>query len=366
MVSASALPPETEVVADDRGSRRDNDHGDNPVVALRRENAKGDQRSLSWNRDSERLDRHRGEQQREPVMREEGRHRRSSVSIEQSRSALDELLATVDVESRASDGGVRHQVDGESGDVLRAYDTPYRQGCPELLAPRVEAISEDRRGQGRVHEPRCNQVDADRGELEGKASGQSGHGSGDCGGKWCCGRTSSACAADQQQTSRGLQRVLGQTRDVNGKHDPLDAVADVADVELREGDVVGTAPRHEHVVDQWQVGEEADEPVGVTEIERRDARAKFETDSVQPVRVVGRQDHSRSLLSSASGRLESDSGAAAQDHYRLARELLLGAAPAHGASRVEPVAVPMRSPEAWRSSPRTPSIAPSFSSASLV
>ena len=44
----------------------------------------------------------------------------------------------------------------------------------------------------------------------------------------------SACAADQQQTSCGLQRVLGQARDVNGKHDPLDTVADVADVEFRE------------------------------------------------------------------------------------------------------------------------------------
>ena len=35
------------------------------------------------------------------------------------RSALDELLAAVDVECRSGDGGVRHEVEGEGGDVLR-------------------------------------------------------------------------------------------------------------------------------------------------------------------------------------------------------------------------------------------------------
>jgi hypothetical protein len=38
------------------------------------------------------------------------------------------------------------------------------------------------------------------------------------------------------------------------------------------------------VVDQaWQVGEEASEPVGVTKIERRDARSKVEADAVSPI-----------------------------------------------------------------------------------
>jgi hypothetical protein len=41
--------------------------------------------------------------------------------------AVEELLSAVDVERRAGDGGVRHQVDGEGCDVLRADDTPYGQ-----------------------------------------------------------------------------------------------------------------------------------------------------------------------------------------------------------------------------------------------
>ena len=72
------------------------------------------------------------------------------------------------------DGGVRHQVDGEGGDVLGADDSPYGQGCAELLAPGVESVSEDRRGERRVDESRCDHVDADRGELEGKALASAG------------------------------------------------------------------------------------------------------------------------------------------------------------------------------------------------
>ena len=55
-------------------------------------------------------------------------------------SSLDELLATVDVEGRAGDRGVRHEVDREGGDVGRADNTPDRQGRPELVASRVEMI----------------------------------------------------------------------------------------------------------------------------------------------------------------------------------------------------------------------------------
>lgn len=55
-------------------------------------------------------------------------------------SSLDELLAAVDVEGRAGDRGVRHEVDRKGGDVGRADDTPDRQGRPELVASRVEMI----------------------------------------------------------------------------------------------------------------------------------------------------------------------------------------------------------------------------------
>jgi hypothetical protein len=48
-----------------------------------------------------------------------------------------------------------------------------------------------------------------------------------------------------------------------------------------------------------QVGEEARELVGVIEVEGRDARSELEADSMQPVRVAGRQDHVGSRLTRA-------------------------------------------------------------------
>jgi hypothetical protein len=41
-------------------------------------------------------------------------------------SPLDELLAAVDVEGRAGDRRVRHEVDGQCGDVGRADDASDR------------------------------------------------------------------------------------------------------------------------------------------------------------------------------------------------------------------------------------------------
>src|SRR3954470_25004885 len=69
------------------------------------------------------------------------------------RSLLDELLAAVDVERGAGDGGVGHQVHGQGGDVGGPHDPPDRQGAAELLAARVELVAEERRGQRGVDEP---------------------------------------------------------------------------------------------------------------------------------------------------------------------------------------------------------------------
>ena len=59
-----------------------------------------------------------------------------------SRSSFDELLAAVDVEGRAGDRGVRHEVDGQCGDVGRADDAADRQRGTELLAALVDLVAE--------------------------------------------------------------------------------------------------------------------------------------------------------------------------------------------------------------------------------
>ncbi len=88
------------------------------------------------------------------------------VSLQLSVSPLDELLAAVDVEGRAGDRRVRHEVDGQCGDVGRADDASDRQRRAELFAARVQPVAEDRRRQRRVDEPGRDQVHADGRELE--------------------------------------------------------------------------------------------------------------------------------------------------------------------------------------------------------
>lgn len=85
-----------------------------------------------------------------------------------STSPFDELLATVDVEDGASDRRVRHQADGERGDVGRANDASDRQRRTQLRAAGVESIAENRRRQRRVDGPGRDHVHADGRELEGE------------------------------------------------------------------------------------------------------------------------------------------------------------------------------------------------------
>ena len=66
--------PVAEVVADDRGSRRDGDHLRDRVVALRGEHAEEDERRLARKRNAERLEHHDEEEKRQAVMREEVGH----------------------------------------------------------------------------------------------------------------------------------------------------------------------------------------------------------------------------------------------------------------------------------------------------
>src|SRR5262249_58810837 len=57
--------------------------------------------------------------------------------------AGDELLAAVDVEGRAGNRRVRHEVNGQCGDVGRADDASDRQRRAELLAARVQLVAEE-------------------------------------------------------------------------------------------------------------------------------------------------------------------------------------------------------------------------------
>ena len=67
--------PVAEVVPDDRPGRGEHDHPLDRVVALRGQHAERDQRRLTRQRDSERLQHHDHEQERQAVMGQKRRHR---------------------------------------------------------------------------------------------------------------------------------------------------------------------------------------------------------------------------------------------------------------------------------------------------
>jgi hypothetical protein len=58
------------------------------------------------------------------------------------RSSFEELLAAVDVEGRAGDRGVRHEVDSQGGDVGWADDAADRQRGTELRSALVDPVAE--------------------------------------------------------------------------------------------------------------------------------------------------------------------------------------------------------------------------------
>ncbi len=95
-------------------------------------------------------------------------------------SPLDELLAAVGVVRCSSDRCVRHEVDGERGDVGRADDAPDRQRLAELLATRVQLVAEQRCRQRRVNEAGRYKVDADGCELECERLGERRQRGGEC------------------------------------------------------------------------------------------------------------------------------------------------------------------------------------------
>jgi hypothetical protein len=62
------------------------------------------------------------------------------------RSSLYELLADVDVEGRAGDGGVGHEVDGKSGDAGRATTRPTGRVAAGSVPAQPAAIRLTRTG----------------------------------------------------------------------------------------------------------------------------------------------------------------------------------------------------------------------------
>jgi hypothetical protein len=81
-------------------------------------------------------------------------------------SSFDELLTAVDVEGCAGDRGVGHEVDRQCGNIGRADDPSDRQRGTELLAARVQLVTEKLCGQRCVDKSGGDEVHPDWRELE--------------------------------------------------------------------------------------------------------------------------------------------------------------------------------------------------------
>src|ERR1700691_3689171 len=71
-----------------------------------------------------------------------------------------ELLTAVDVERRAGERGVGHDVDGQRGNVGGGDDAPNGECRPQLIAALLEPVAEQRCRQRGVDEPGRDEVDA--------------------------------------------------------------------------------------------------------------------------------------------------------------------------------------------------------------
>src|SRR4051794_9198507 len=247
-----------------------------------------------------------------------------SPALRAGASRAEQLLAAVDVEGRTGNGRVRHQVDREGSDVDGTDHATDWKRHAKLLAPRLQLLAEDRRGQRRIDETSCDQIDANGGELERETLRKRRLSGRQCRVQRVARRRSpSAGSAHEEQRSARTNLANGVPGNLHQQQEMrVDVAARLLDVELRERRVVGPGAGDEDVVDQaGQFVEEPTELVEVGGIEGGDAGSQLEAGGLEAVGVSRREDQLGSFLASAARRLESDSGAAADHQHRLSTKL---------------------------------------------
>lgn len=149
----------------------------------------------------------------------------------------------------------------QAGDVVGFDDVAGREGPAQLVAAGVELIAEQARRQRGVHEPGRDQVDADGGELDRQAADKRLAGADHPTRHRQPGaRPPGARAAHERDGSARIDVLDGTGRDGQRRRDVLgDRPARLVQVQLGEQRVLGSADRHEDVVDDAGVVEERPE-----------------------------------------------------------------------------------------------------------
>jgi len=253
-------------------------------------------------------------------------------------SGVDELLAAVDVEGGASDGGVGHDVEGEGGDVGGTDDAADGQGGAQVLAAGVELIAEELRREGRIDEAGGDEVDAHGSDFEGEILRHGGHGGGESRDKSeSLGGAAATDAADEEQSAARTNFVDGVTSDVQReKQMRRDVVARPDPIEFGERGIVGTGAGEEQVVDGGgQFAEELREAVEVGGVEGygrwRGGGCGELAGCLLKTPGIARGEHKPGAFRMGQpGGFQADAGAASDDDDGLSGELRF---PAEGRGR---------------------------------
>ena len=222
-------------------------------------------------------------------------------------SASDELLAAVDVVGRTGQGRVRHQVDGERGDVLGADHTSDRQRLAQLL---VGGRRAGRRGATptaacRRTRPRSGSLGWARARARGSSIRAGPAAVSAAMHRVARRRAPTAGAAHEEQCPSRAHLARRVAGDLDRQQEMrLDVAARLVEVELGQRRVVGAGPRDQHVVDRRrQLAEEPLEPVEVGGVEcRRAARAQLRSRRARGARDRGPRGRPRRLRRGPAGR----------------------------------------------------------------
>src|SRR5262245_15554914 len=241
--------------------------------------------------------------------------------------AFHELLAAVDVVGAACERRVRHEVHGERGDVRRANDTPDRQRRPKLLSARGQLIAQQRCRKRRVHEPGCDEVDADGCEFEREVFCQGRKRGGESRDQGQSRRRPAATsAAHEEQRSSRANLARGVLSDPQGQQEMcLDVAAYLVEVHLRQRRVVRAGARYQHVINRrGQLAEELPEPFEIGGVKSHGAKCvEFVGGVLEALGIPGGEDEPGSLSVCSPGRFETDAGATADHDDYLAAEFRL-------------------------------------------
>src|SRR5215467_5686191 len=236
----------------------------------------------------------------------------------------DELLSTVDVIGCAREGGVGHNVYGERGHVRRSDHASDGKRGAKLVAAFFELIAQQFRGQRRVHESSCDEVDSHGRDFKRQASGEGGECSGDCASDAHADCRAPATSAAHEDQCSSRPHLAGRVaRNVKCLQEVLaDGIANLREVHIGEASVVRPAGCHHYVVDCREVTEEPAESNRIRSVEGRGTQGINLIASVlEALGIPARENHPRPFPTRTTCRFESNTSATTDHDNRLPKEV---------------------------------------------